>query len=212
MRRSVTATLAEELRVRFAAIQHAQVQSFVYTRETRLPPLGLEIERSALLVSRAIYFALHQAPLPGLETGRVSPLLLRLYSLEPIMDVKGAERSHEAIDAYLRAPESERVGMLTAEPSKHVRVDAPWPQDRTRDPNLALWWVADATMFLKRAMELALEPVHHNQSRMMLNMVAGFSAHAIINAKVPFQSILGLLGEMRGVDKAEVSMSAPGFS
>lgn len=212
MQRSVVATFAEELRPRFAQVQHAQVQSFIYTRERKLPPLGLEVERAALLVSRAIYLALHQAPLPGLETGRVSSLLSRLYSLEPITDLRSAARSHEAIDNYLRAPVGEQVGLLTAAPSKHVPVGAPWPQDRTRDPNLALWWTLDATMFLTRAMELAQEPVHHNQARMMLNVVVGFSAHAIINAKVPFQSIMGLLDDMRGVGKAEVSISAPDFN
>ena len=180
-------------------------------REHKLPSLGLEIIRSALLVIRSIYFALHQAPLPTLETGRVSPLLLQLYSLEPITDAKSASRSHAAIDAYLRSPQSEQVGILQAELNKYVPQDVPWPRDLTRDPNLALWWVLDATMFLKRAMELAQEPVHHNQSRRMLNVVAGFSAHAVINAKAPFQSIMSLLSDMRTVGTVEPSVSVPGF-
>jgi hypothetical protein len=126
---------------------------------------------------------------------------LALHELEPITDAKSARVAHEALDAYLHLPASERRGLASV-----------WPNNKTRDPDAALSWIADAAMFVQRAMELAGEPVHQQQAQTMLRVAASFSAHAIINARVGFQEIMGLLVEMRDVGKTAPSVREPSLN
>jgi hypothetical protein len=204
MERSVTATFAEELRPRFARIQHAQVQAYTFTRETKLPGLEMEIERAVLCVNRAIFFALRMAPLPRKEMGIGSPLFLRLYALAPITDAKSALAAHEAIEMYLEAPMVEHVGYWLA------------GEEARKDPDQALAWASDAALNLGRGLALArardLVPLRQRQARATLNVAAGWAGRSVKHARVPFASILDLLAEMRGVGKPTPSVSAPGFN